>query len=230
MVVRVGRADKRIHAESLSEKIADALRKAIVDGELREGDPITQEGIAREYSVSTMPAREALLALSHEGMVDARPNRGFRVARMSKQDVLDIYWAHAVLAGRLTARACEQLTEDDLVGLEENTAQLAEALTAGNVSEVQRLNWDFHRVINTSADSPKILALLKTTVRVMPKHLYTTLQAWGDLPFRDHDSLLRALRSKDAKKAEQIAVDHAVASGQGLVSYLESIGYWTGRD
>jgi DNA-binding GntR family transcriptional regulator len=214
--------------DSLSTKVADALREAIVSGELRHGDPITHEAVAKRFSVSTMPVREALQLLAHEGMIEARPNRRFQVARMARKDVEDIYWSHGVLEGRLTARACEHLSDASLLELEENCQMLRATFEEGDMVKVERLNWDFHRKINRAADSPKIVALLKTTVNQVPMRFYTLLGTWGQLSIDDHDELLRALRQRDASKAEKIAVEHVAAAGRMLVDYLDSQGYWEG--
>jgi DNA-binding GntR family transcriptional regulator len=228
MATRI-RSDKRIQAEPLSGRIADALREAIVCGDLRQGDPITQDGVAKEYSVSSMPVREALLLLAHEGMIDARPKKGFRVARMNRQDVEDIYATHGLLAGRLTARASQRLTNAEFAELAENNELIAAAIEAGSMAEVEELNWQYHRIINTAADSPKILALLKTTVNQIPKHFYTMLGGWGQLSVDDHEKLFRALRQKDAAKAESLAAAHVAAAGRLMVDYLASQGYWNDR-
>jgi DNA-binding GntR family transcriptional regulator len=223
------RLDKRIQAEPLSGRIADALREAIVCGDLRQGDPITQDGVAKEYSVSSMPVREALLLLAHEGMIDARPKKGFRVARMARQDVEDIYATHALLAGRLTARASQRLSNAELAELAENNERIVAAIGAGSIAEVEELNWQYHRIINTAADSPKILALLKTTVNQIPKHFYTMLSGWGQLSVDDHEELYKALHQKDAAKAERLAAAHVAAAGRLMIDYLSSQGYWSER-
>jgi DNA-binding GntR family transcriptional regulator len=219
-------SDRRIQAVPLSVKIADALRDAIVCGELRQGDPITQDGVAKEYSVSSMPAREALLLLAHEGMIDARPNKGFRVARMWRQDVEDIFWTHGVLAGRLAARASQRLSDSDLLKLEENNERLEEAIHQGDMEEVEDLNWQYHRIINVAADSPKILAFLKTTLNQIPKRFYTMLVEWDELSLHDHAELLRALRRKNATTSERLASAHVAAAGRLMIDYLASQGYW----
>jgi DNA-binding GntR family transcriptional regulator len=220
------RADKRIYVESLSTKIADVLRDSILTGELRQGEAITQDGIARQHAVSTMPVREALLMLSHEGVIEARPNRGFRVARMARQDVEDIYWAHGVLAARLTAKACERLSDDALLELQENTKKLTEASKADASDVVESLNWQFHRIINNAADSPKILALLKITVKQIPARFYAVLPDWARLTARDHKELMVALRNRDADEAARLAAEHVAGAGSLVVEYFESQGYW----
>ena len=56
--------------------------------------------------VSTMPVREALLKLAALGLVEASPNRSFRVVNSTKEDTRDSYWMQSVLVGELTRRAC----------------------------------------------------------------------------------------------------------------------------
>jgi DNA-binding GntR family transcriptional regulator len=220
------RVERRITADSLSTRIADVLRESILCGDLRQGEAITQDGVAKLHSVSTMPVREALLMLSHEGVIEARPNRGFRVARMAKQDLEDIYWVQGILAGRLTARACDRLSSADLVELEDNTHKLTEAMEANAGDVVERLNWEFHRLINAAADSPKMYALLKITVKQIPSRFYTVLPDWGRLSSYDHEELMTALRKRNSKEAERIASKHVGTAGALLINYFEHQGYW----
>src|ERR1700737_3075960 len=92
---------------SMADQVSEALRDMILTGQLKPGERITHEELATRLGVSTMPVREALLRLSYEGFIGARPNRSFRVARMTAKDLEDIYWMHSRIAGELTARACE---------------------------------------------------------------------------------------------------------------------------
>lgn len=210
-------------------KVADALRDAIVRGELSPGESVTQDSVAKRFSVSTMPAREALLALSKEGMIDARPNRGFRVVRMAKGDVEDIYWAQGVVAGRLTRRACDRSTAALVSELDDNYRSMELALEAGDSEEVEYLSRQFHRSVNLIADSPKLVALLKMTAGQIPRHFYTRIllvQDWGNIALQQHAEMITAFRRKRPKAAESIAIEHVATAGRMMIDYLGSQGYW----
>src|SRR6516225_809193 len=60
---------------STSRVIAEALRAAIVEGTLAPGAPLRQDAIARHFSVSAIPVREALRALESEGWVKVELNK-----------------------------------------------------------------------------------------------------------------------------------------------------------
>ena len=66
--------------ESTSHVIAEALRAAIVDGTLAPGAPLRQDAIARHFSVSAIPVREALRQLESEGWAKAAVHKGATVA------------------------------------------------------------------------------------------------------------------------------------------------------
>ena len=51
------------------DMVAEALRRGILSGELRSGQPLRQEQIARDFEVSAVPVREALRQLAGEGLV-----------------------------------------------------------------------------------------------------------------------------------------------------------------
>ena len=75
---------------SYRERVADALRAALIAGELRAGGVYSAPALAARFGVSATPVREAMLDLAKEGLVDVVPNKGFRVTEVSEQQ-LDEY-------------------------------------------------------------------------------------------------------------------------------------------
>lgn len=75
---------------SYRERVVDALRAALIAGELRPGEVYSAPALAARFGVSATPVREAMLDLAKEGLVDTVPNKGFRVTAVSDQQ-LDEY-------------------------------------------------------------------------------------------------------------------------------------------
>ncbi|MFD9192199.1 GntR family transcriptional regulator [Streptomyces phaeochromogenes] len=75
---------------SYRERVADALRAALIAGELRPGEVYSAPALAARFGVSATPVREAMLDLAKEGLVDTVPNKGFRVTAVSEKQ-LDEY-------------------------------------------------------------------------------------------------------------------------------------------
>lgn len=83
--------DSFVDHRQLHEMVAERLRSAILDGDLKPGTWLRQERIAKELGVSSMPVREALNQLAAEGVVQHIPYRGARVTQFSPDDVADLY-------------------------------------------------------------------------------------------------------------------------------------------
>ena len=82
---------------STSRVIADALRTAIVEGTLAPGAPLRQDAIARHFSVSAIPVREALRQLESEGWAKAAVHKGATVAPLSADEAREIYEIRSAL-------------------------------------------------------------------------------------------------------------------------------------
>ena len=114
----------------LSEKVAAHLRDEVMSGRLRGGDFIRPERVASDFGVSATPVREALMALATEGTVTWQPRRGFRVARMTRDDVVDLFDVQAYIAGELAARAVGTMADTDVDALRTLQVQLENAAAA----------------------------------------------------------------------------------------------------
>ncbi|MFJ6013882.1 GntR family transcriptional regulator [Streptomyces sp. NPDC092952] len=75
--------------EHLRDQVANALRAALISGELRPGVIYSAPALAADFGVSATPVREAMLDLAREGLVEAVRNKGFRVTELTEQDLDD---------------------------------------------------------------------------------------------------------------------------------------------
>jgi DNA-binding GntR family transcriptional regulator len=79
------------------ELIAEALREAIISGQIPPGERIKEIPLARRLGVSRGPIREALRLLEHDGLLRIVPNRGAHVPRPAAPDLLEVYAMRAAL-------------------------------------------------------------------------------------------------------------------------------------
>lgn len=177
--------------------------------------------------VSTMPVREALLNLVHDGLMAATPNRSYRVVRTTQKDIEDIYWMHATLAGELSSRAClradKELVQELQKLLDENLA----AFEVGDPKAMETANRAFHRRINLAAESPKLLLLLTTTLAFIPHGFYALIPEWGGVSEHGHARIVKAFVNHDPEAARQAAEEHVRQAGKLLIQHFSETGYWT---
>jgi len=216
-----------LRRRKLSDEVAARLRRMILIGELAPGSHTTQDELARLLDVSTMPVREALLGLAAQGFVQARPNRSFAVVRTTPDDVRDIYWLHATLAGELTSRACARSDSEFLQTMRKLRDRCEHSHQEGDTEGMEVSNWAFHREINFAAAAPKLLLVLGTSLRFIPGGFYGLLPGWPDASTNGHDDIMKAFHDHDPPAARVAAEAHVRDAGALLTAHFSTTGYWT---
>lgn len=217
----------RLRWRKLSDEVAATLRRMILVGELTPGSRVTQDALASRLGVSTMPVREALLRLAAEGFVEAAPNRSFTVVRTARSDIHDIYWMHAKLAGELTSRACAHADADLMQTLRKLSDRCQQAYEEKNAAEMEAANWAFHRAINLAADAPKLLLMLRTSLRFIPDDFYARIPGWPEASSQGHGQIVTAFEQRDPEAARAAAEAHVHQAGTFLTAYFSGTGFWT---
>jgi DNA-binding GntR family transcriptional regulator len=217
----------RLRWRKLADEVVATLRRMILVGELTPGARTTQDELARLLGVSTMPVREALLRLAAEGFVEASPSRSFTIVRTTQEDVRDIYWMHATLAGELTSRACVNADPELLGILRVLHERGREAQHSGDTAAAETANWAFHREINRAARAPKLSLMLRGSLRFIPEGFYGLLPEWSTASEEGHDQIITALESGDPEAARVAAQAHVHEAGALLASYFSHSGHWT---
>lgn len=222
--VRAGRLTSR---QQLPEQVATYVRELIISGVVRPGEHLRIDRIADEVGVSNTPVREGLLALRSEGFVRQAPRRGFVVAPFTRQDVRDLFWVQARLAGELTARAALRITSDQVARLTSNVDRYREATGRDLIAG---LGHAFHREINLASRSDRLALLLGGVVRQLPNTFYATIEGHVSATREDHPGILEALRRRDPDRARTLMREHIAQGADRLIEELERRGAWPGAD
>jgi len=89
----------QVPIRTLHEHVLEAVRKAIIFGQLPAGHRLMEEDIAAQMGVSRAPVREALRLLEQEGLVVSYPHRGKVVATIGDEELSLLFMVRAELEG-----------------------------------------------------------------------------------------------------------------------------------
>jgi DNA-binding GntR family transcriptional regulator len=216
--------------KQLHNVVIDRLRDMIMQGDLRAGEWLRQERLARELGVSHTPIREALKQLEVEGLVEHVPYRGVRVVEFSLDDVIDIYSMRRSLEGLAAAAAATHLTAAELVEVRRlHEAMVSLELPSKHLPEMRELNRQFHLQIIRGSRRTHLIRTLEQMWAWFPTMLWNqyALAADASTPERagadnrDHEQILKALEAHDPAAAEHWMRYHIEQTQQALTSYLE---------
>lgn len=215
----------------LGEEATRYLRDALVSGAFEPGQRMGVEDLAQQLGVSAMPVREALVALANEGLLEVLPRRGFRVARIRKQDILDVYRVHAFVAGLLAEAAAAIITDETIAELrriqrEVDRLSRQKLRLAERSAQIEELNFLFHRTINQVPDAERLRWFLRAATRYVPRHFYETIPGWVETTVHDHPDIIEALESRDPATARMVVERHVAQAGEQVVSHLATRGIW----
>jgi DNA-binding GntR family transcriptional regulator len=142
-----------------SDYIADALRRAILMGEISDGAVLNQVATAERFGVSRVPVREAMRRLQAEGLISAEAHRQPVVRSLSMESIAEICELRALIEQYLTERAIEKVDDALIAHLE----ALLDAMDhAADHQEWLRLNSEFHTAIYRAAGLPTALEMAET--------------------------------------------------------------------
>ncbi len=162
---RVVRTDKLTRAEELRQQLADE----IVRGTLAPGAALDETDIARRFSVSRTPVREALRQLAASGLIEARAHRGAVVAQPSIERLSGMFEAMAELEALCAGLSAERMTPADRHRLEAIHEELRVLSHAGDPDRFNAVNERFHAFIYAGSQNGHIAEItLATRKRVQP--------------------------------------------------------------
>ncbi|MCY3617711.1 MAG: GntR family transcriptional regulator [Acidimicrobiaceae bacterium] len=145
--------------KTAQEAVLAEIRQQLLDGRLAPGESIRPDALGEELGVSAVPVREALRILEGEGHVHYRPHRGYVVATLDMDDLIDIYRIRELLETEAVSRAIPRLGADTVVRLREIVHEMDEVQE--DVISLTAVNRRFHFTIFEAAEMPQLEQVLR---------------------------------------------------------------------
>ena len=192
---------------TMATRIAESIAERIISGALQPDAPLRQDHVAREFSSSHVPVREAFRQLEARHLVVSVPRRGVRVAPLDANSVREIAEMRAALEVVALRNAAPRLTSAHLARIE---LALIEADNAETLAEFESANRTFHHALVASCGMPRLLASLdglqlanSRLVFAMARHA-----GWRPRSNQDHRMILQALRARNLDQACNLLARH----------------------
>jgi len=190
-----------IKSISLREQVVVQIRQAIIEGQLKPGDHITEKSLTDRLQVSRTPIREALILLEREGLVISVPNRGHFVRNFTVNDVDMIFSMRTTLENFAAQCILPDFTEKDEQYLTDLIETQEKLIKRADFKGVRRTDVKFHQYLMNRADHVLLARNWDEISAQIAALLYIRAEAIPDydefLAVRDHQSIVDAYIAKD---------------------------------
>jgi DNA-binding GntR family transcriptional regulator len=205
-----------------AETVRLALEREIFEGTLRPGAPLDEESIARRFSVSRTPVREAMLQLVQSGLVEKRSRQGAFVAITDVRHTIQMFEVMSELEGVCAKLAARRMSGPERDALEATHRDSADALKAGDDDKYYTLSRRFHlQVIDGTHNDILIETTNKLGILLVPyRRFQLRYPGRPEANLEDHEKILTAILNGDPDTAYALFRKHTTVQGDVLADFI----------
>jgi Transcriptional regulators len=200
----------RVRQATMGTRVFEALRQAIVQLQLRPGNPLSEADIGRQLGVSRQPVREAFIKLAETGLVEIRPQRGTFVRLISIREVGNARFLREAIEVAIVKKAAAEASEEDIAALRQLVDEQSAVAVNGDNAAFLRLDEKLHQVIARSADCEDAWRVLEGLKAQMDRVRYLSLPEATPLEtiIAQHARIVDAISRHAPEEAEQAMRQH----------------------
>ena len=146
---------------SIRQTVGETIRRALLEGRFRPGQPLSEVALASEMNVSRGPVREALLVLAQEGLVSHSQNYGFSVLEFNEQDRTEVQQVRLPLEVLALELAIPNITSSDVQTLDTLADQMAQSYRERRYVECTQADLDFHSLVWERSRNKRLFSALR---------------------------------------------------------------------
>ncbi|GHG88775.1 GntR family transcriptional regulator [Streptomyces lanatus] len=204
-----------VQRASVRGQILDALRTALVTGELTPGAVYSAPVLGDRFGVSATPVREAMQQLALEGAVEVVPNRGFRVVERGARELGELAEVRALIEVPVMLRLARTVSGErwaELRPLAEATVRAASTGCRATYAESDRT---FHRAVLSLCGNEQLVQIADDLHRRAQWPLVSPVRGASGRGHADliadaaeHNALLDALIARDLDVVGALVGEH----------------------
>ena len=146
-----------LNTQPLAVQTYDLLLGEILAGKRGAGEKISEESISAEFGISRTPAREALMRLASDGLIERTARKGCRINRIDRAQQRDIFQCRSLLEALALNLAFKRIPPK---GLREVKEVLQQALRTNKAPESLRADDMLHELILAACPNRTLVEII----------------------------------------------------------------------
>ena len=208
---------------TIAQSVAEQIREQILRREIKGGEPLRQDAIAKSFGTSIIPVREALRQLAAEGLVELQSHRGAVATELTLDKALEWINLRRLIETDLISAAIDKITEEDLAKAERVLGRFDRAMEERTeIDHWSDYNFEFHSTLYAPANRPETMKVLASLHAKCDRYLRLQLLT-GDHIERaeeEHQQLINLCRKRDKRAAKTLTNDHIIGVEEDIVEAL----------
>lgn len=195
---------------SKTEEAYDYVKSRIITAVYRPGQYLNIAMICEETGLGRTPVHDALLRLSHDGLIDIFPKKGAIVRPDSLSEVSEILEARWVMEPYCAALAAERVNGAQIREMEKILEKCSGLVTQRGFEEFMLLDGQFHSVILEASGNKTLAGLILSLHEKATRLWFLAVWEVSDLARtqREHEAILAAIRRGDPAGATSAMQQH----------------------
>lgn len=203
------RATSATKSDSLTARVTERLRRAILDAEFQLGEALSEDKLATALGVSRTPVREALTLLQQQGLIDIQPQRGSFVFLPSTNDLSELCQYRRLIEVEALRLCHAQRHEETLAALRSASTAMESARRAKDHIASARADGAFHDALLDNCMNHYLVEayrLASGKVAALRAHRSSTVISKD--ANEEHQAIIDALAANDLPTAEVTLATH----------------------
>lgn len=206
--------------------IYETLRDEILSLVLEPSQSIDEASLAKRFSVSRSPVREALVRLVSESLLQTLPNKGTIVAPLRIEEFPQYVDALDIAQRAVTRLAAKFRTSTDLQHIRDEQDRFIRYVNKSDVPGMILSNRDFHISIAKAGNNKYLEHNYRQLLDDGRRSLRLYFKSYDDALPKDmldgHEQIINAIYAQDVDLAEHLAHEHTKEMQQRFLDYLGS--------
>lgn len=198
------------NSEGLSGHVYSYLLSQILTGNLKPGEKIAEARIAKEFSTSRTPIREAMRKLESQGLIQIFPKRYAQVTSFSEKEIQDIGMIRVSLDILSIKLVSLYGNKAELLKLKNIAQECLQAFRDNDGVKRRKLDSDFHTELCRMSKNTLLFNMQEDlSLKIQFILMHNDFKSTNDEKhLKEHIEIADALLEKDVEKALKLDIKH----------------------
>lgn len=194
---------------SIGAQLHRLLRAAIIRGDLRPGQAISEIETSKRFAISRQPVREAFIKLGEERLIEVLPQRGTYVRKISVKEVLDARHLREIIEVSIVREVTQKHDPAFIAELREIIAK-QQKVTPGDNRSFLSLDEELHRAMAHYAGREYAWRVAESIKAQMDRVRFLTYDFASPIQqiVKEHTRIVDAIESGDPDLAARTMESH----------------------